>query len=132
MKNFLVLILSLSFTITAFAQQDNKLGKSTTPAKATVVRWKDVVAYDINEYSKQIIHCRDYGMGEINKRKGLHSAKDLNKHELKKIKKEAVRAGANVVFIGISEKKDKNPTVYFYYVNCPQSQIKTSTMTEIK
>lgn len=130
MKAFLILIVSFFIACMVSGQESSGF----TPKKHTVY-WKDVqvIEYDsilnINPWDSG----KDYsytGEGIIDKRKKVHSIKDLNKRELKQIKKRTAEMGDTIAYVTIYDsayytlngikKYFYEPTVYFLSVLPPK------------
>jgi hypothetical protein len=109
MKFFGVLIVSISFTLNAFGQRDTSLTKKTN-----MVNWRDVKILEHDSDFNNIIINEAKGEGEISRRKNVHSIKDLNKGELKRLKKEAASNGATINYICFHTTDSSH--IYYLYI----------------
>ncbi|HWY98602.1 MAG TPA: hypothetical protein VNY36_05930 [Bacteroidia bacterium] len=115
MKPFLIILISLCFTLTiGFTSCAKVIRDSGYSVNDSVIHWSDVIVKD-GDTSKEHMVNRGKRDGYLFRRQTVHSIKDLNKAELKQIKEEAAKYSITVVYILIKDKEEYNSSVYYYF-----------------
>lgn len=95
------MIALFAHSVVGFGQNDSCLSNK--------VNWQDVT---VMQCDSLYFMAGANGEGEINRRQNVHSLKDLNKREIKRIKKMTASCGATFAYVSFTMSDEK----FIYYL----------------